>query len=93
MWFRSLGWEDPWSRKWQSTPVFSPGKLHGQRSLEGYSPWGHKELNAVEHALLSHSGCFQLMAILNTSTMNILKHAFLCHYLLVLLLEVELDIR
>ena len=36
---------------------------------------------------------FQLIAILNTSTMNILKHAFLCHYLLVLLLEVELDIR
>ena len=24
-------------------PVFSPGKFHGQRSLVGYSPWGHKE--------------------------------------------------
>ena len=28
----------PWRRKWQSTPVFLPGKLHGQRSLDGYSP-------------------------------------------------------
>ena len=28
----------PWSRKWQPTPVFSPGKFHGQRSLAGYSP-------------------------------------------------------
>ena len=29
-----------WRRKWQSTPVFLPGKFHGSRSLEGYSPWG-----------------------------------------------------
>ena len=31
-------------RKWQSTPVFLPGKSHGQRSLAGYSPWGHKRI-------------------------------------------------
>ena len=24
-------------------PVFLPGKCHGQRSLGGYSPWGHKD--------------------------------------------------
>ena len=29
-------------RKWQPTPVFSPGKSHGQRSMAGYSPWGLK---------------------------------------------------
>ena len=28
----------PWSRKWQPTLVFLPGKSHGQRSLVGYSP-------------------------------------------------------
>jgi len=28
----------PWSRKWQPTPVFLPGKFHGQRSLTDYSP-------------------------------------------------------
>ena len=27
-----------WRRKWQPTPVFLPGKSHGQRSLGGYSP-------------------------------------------------------
>ena len=31
-----------WRRKWQPSPVFFPLKSHGQRSLEGYSPWGHK---------------------------------------------------
>ena len=29
-----------WSRKWQLTLVLLPGEFHGQRSLEGYSPWG-----------------------------------------------------
>ena len=28
----------PWGRKWQPTPIFFPGKSHGQRSLVGYSP-------------------------------------------------------
>ena len=28
--------------KWQPTPVFLPGKFHGQRSLEGYRPWDHR---------------------------------------------------
>ena len=32
-----------WCRKWQPTPVFLPGKSHGQRYLEGYSAWGCKE--------------------------------------------------
>jgi len=35
---RSLGWEDPWRRAWQPTPVFLPGKSHAQRSVEGYGP-------------------------------------------------------
>ena len=26
----------PWRRKWKTTPVFLPGKSHGQRSLAGY---------------------------------------------------------
>ena len=33
----------PWRRKWQPTPIFLPGKSHGQRSLMGYSSWDHKE--------------------------------------------------
>ena len=38
----------PWRRKWQPTPVFLPGKSHGQRSLVGYSPWGRKESDTTE---------------------------------------------
>ena len=34
----------PWSRKWQPTPVFSPGKSHGQRSPVGYSTWGRRRV-------------------------------------------------
>ena len=35
----------PWRRAWQPTAVSLSGKSHGQRSLVGYSPWGHKELD------------------------------------------------
>ena len=34
----------PWRRTWQPTPVFLPGKYHGQRSLAGYSLLIHKRL-------------------------------------------------
>ena len=37
----------PWRREWLPTPVFLPGEFNGQRSLAGYSPWGHKELDAT----------------------------------------------
>ena len=43
-WVRKI----PWRRKWQSTPVFLPGKSHGQRSLVGYSPWGLRESDTIE---------------------------------------------
>ena len=41
-WVRFLGQKMPWRRKWQSSPVFLPGKSHGQRSVVGSSPWGLK---------------------------------------------------
>ena len=47
-WTRSLV-RFPWRRRaWQPTPVFWPGEFHGQRSLVGYSPWGHKDLDTAE---------------------------------------------
>ena len=33
---------------WQPTPVFLLGKSHGQKSLVGYNPWGHKESDMTE---------------------------------------------
>ena len=38
----------PCRRAWQSTPIFLPGGSHGQRSLVGYSPWGHKVSDTTE---------------------------------------------
>ena len=35
-------------RQWQPTPVSLPGKSHGQRTLVGYSPWSHEELDMTE---------------------------------------------
>ena len=38
----------PWRRAWHPTPVFSTGESCGQRSLAGYSSWGHKESDTTE---------------------------------------------
>ena len=37
----------PGEDKWQSTPVFLPGKAHGQRNLACYSPGVTKQLNTI----------------------------------------------
>ena len=45
---QSLIGKTPWRREWQPSPVFLPGKSHGQRSLVGYSPWGREESDTTE---------------------------------------------
>ena len=40
--FNSWGGKIPWRRKWQLISVFLLEESHGQRSLVGYNPWGHK---------------------------------------------------
>ena len=45
-WVQSLGWDDPLEKE-TATPIFLPGKSHGQRSLVGYSLWGHKQLDTT----------------------------------------------
>ena len=45
----------PWRREWQSTPVFLPGEVHGQRSLVGYSPWGHKDSDMTKGLTHTHT--------------------------------------
>ena len=60
---KTLGWTWPQRYLWTKlefyekvrfsmftkTPVFLPGKLHGQRSLAGHSPWGPKGSDTTEH--------------------------------------------
>jgi len=38
----------PWSRKWQPTAVFLPGKSHRQWNLTDHSPQGHRESDTTE---------------------------------------------
>ena len=47
-WVRKI----PWRREWLLIPVFLPGEFHGWRSLTGYSPWGHQELETAEQLSL-----------------------------------------
>ena len=51
----------PWRREWP--PVFLPGELHGQRSLAGYSSWGHKDSDTTEQLTL----CCTTTAVLKTT--------------------------
>ena len=44
-WVRSLGQEDPLDKEIATHSSILPGESHGQRSLLGYSPWGHRELD------------------------------------------------
>ena len=53
----SLSWEDLLEKGMATNPVFLPGKFHGLRSLAGYSPWGHKELDITEQLTL-HTVCY-----------------------------------
>ena len=48
IWVQSLGREDPLEKGMASTPVFLPGKFHGQRSLVGYSSWDCKESDMTD---------------------------------------------
>ena len=45
-----LGQEDPLEKEMVTTPVFLPGKSHGQRSLVSYRPCGCKESDTTEHS-------------------------------------------
>ena len=45
----------PWRRAWQLTPVFFSGESHGQSSLVGYGPQGHKESDTTEVISCMHT--------------------------------------
>ena len=62
----------PWRRGWQPTPEFLPGESHGQRSLEGHSPWGLKESDIFHFMILRFTfslNGFYLLGILTEMIM------------------------
>ena len=56
---QSLGWKGPLQEGMaiHSSP-FLPGESHGQRSLVGYSLWGHKKSDTTKHSC-THSNYFR----------------------------------
>ena len=55
-WFHPWVMKIPWRRAWQPSPIFLPGEFHGQRSLAGYSPWGHKDSDVTKVTWHAHEG-------------------------------------
>ena len=68
-----MGWEDTLEKAMAMHSGILPGEAHGQMSLAGYSPWGHKESDTTEQLTLSHL-CFSY--ITNTSESQITVSAF-----------------
>ena len=67
----------PWSRKREPTPVFLPEKFHRQRSLVGYGPWGHKELDTIEHMCMHTHTHVTSNGLKHFTHINLIKHKFL----------------
>ena len=69
----------PWRSKWQLTPVFLPGKSHGERSPAGYSPRGHKESDTTE-GLSSHAYIYKSVCVfIKTHAQGCLYQVYLLH--------------
>ena len=66
-WFYSWVGKIPCRRAWKPTPVFLLRESHAQRSLEGYSPWGHKEVDMTEQ-LSTHSSTYSENGKLRVTT-------------------------
>ena len=52
----------PWIRKWQPTPVFLPGKSHGQRSLADHSARGRKRVRCSVGTKPEHK-CYHTVSV------------------------------
>ena len=56
---RSLGWEDPLEKEMATHSYqYLPGEFHEQRSLVGYSPWGHKDSDRTEQLTQTNTNYF-----------------------------------
>ena len=64
----------PWRRERLPSPLFWPGEFHGQRSLMGYSPWGHKESDTTERLSLHHMAHHSLCHLLTRKISSLWGH-------------------
>ena len=84
MWFDPCVGKIPWCKKWQPSPIFLPGKFHGERSLAGYSPGGSQRVGHgwVTKHTAQHS-CFIL-------EINVYHYGVLPQILMVLLYQIRI---
>ena len=86
--FRFYPWvrKIPWRRKRQPTPLFLPGKSHGQRSLVGYSPWSPKESDMTKplstHAFTRVARFQRALSVRQLSLGHSLPTFFVCKHLI-----------
>ena len=79
MWVQSLGMEDPLERRaWQPAPVFLPEEFHKQRSLAGYSPQGHKQLDMTEATERTHKPSGKHQIVNTYCIFSFLKNGEMC---------------
>ena len=67
-WVWSLGQEDALEEDMAPTPVFLPGKSHGQSSLAGCGPGGCKESDMTEHT--EHLLFIKITQIISVNTIQ-----------------------
>ena len=67
-------WEIPWRRKKNSLQYSRLEKFHGQRSLEGYSPWGRKQLGMTERL-----STYVPVPLVSLSLNPSLHHSYSCY--------------
>ena len=52
-WVRFLGLQEPLEKGMATlSSIYFPGESHGQGSLTGYSPWGHKGSDTTKNACM-----------------------------------------
>ena len=69
----------PRSQKWQPAPVLLPGKFHRQRSLEGKSPWSHKESDMTEELSILGAHKSPMFYILHLHSLEDFRSLIDCH--------------
>ena len=71
-WVQALGWENPLEEDMATHSSILTWRIPWQRSLEGYSPWGRKELDKSEATACTHACRECVMCTPATQTVHLL---------------------
>ena len=80
-WVQSLSWEDPLEKGMATHSSLLAWSIPGKRSLVGYSPWGHKELDTIEQLTLDSTKKQGLGCSISTPFFNLCLQRTPFHYI------------